>query len=64
MGWGMVLGGSYYALVIGVGELWQLIRIGASGSYLLCVSQVACSLGLLLWQRRSPDEKMTTPLAS
>lgn len=25
LGWGMVMGGIYYALVIGVGELWQLI---------------------------------------
>lgn len=120
MGWGMVLGGSYYALVLGVGELWQLMAgqvllaffvavisaigisyiqdllpdlpgyastlytnattigrlagslaggaaaqwVGYRYSYLLCVILVACSLGLLLWQRRSPDEKMTTPLAS
>lgn len=120
LGWGMVMGGIYYALVIGVGELWQLIAgqvllaffvavisaigisyiqdllpdhpgyastlytnattigrlagslaggaaaqwLGYRHSYLLCVVLVVCSLGLLLWPRRSPDEKITTPLAS
>ncbi|MEK3795249.1 sugar efflux transporter [Paenibacillus sp. FSL R7-0204] len=120
LGWGMAMGGIYYALVIGVGELWQLIAgqvllaffvavisavgisyiqdllpdlpgyastlytnattigrlagslaggaaaqwLGYRHSYLLCVILVICSLGLLLWPRRSPDEKITTPLAS
>ncbi|ETT55594.1 sugar efflux transporter [Paenibacillus sp. FSL P4-0338] len=120
LGWGMAMGGIYYALVMGVGELWQLIAgqvllaffvavisaigisyiqdllpdlpgyastlytnattigrlagslaggaaaqwLGYRHSYLLCVVLVVCSLGLLLWPRRSPDEKITAPLAS
>lgn len=38
--------------------------LGYRHSYLLCVVLVVCSLGLLLWPHRSPDEKITAPLAS
>ncbi|WP_367272689.1 sugar efflux transporter [Paenibacillus tritici] len=52
MGWGMVLGGMYYALVLGAGELWQLM----AGQVLLAFFvAVISAIGISYIQDLLPD---------